>query len=337
MKGGIRATVKVAGFQRECRFSPGTPARVVASWKARERAKLQKRHPQPERGMRHTLARDAETYYSLIRHLSDWTARRAEIRAWLAALGDVYRHTVERGDVLRVRGQWMEAGVAPKTCNNRVSALRHLFHQLDGDDAPTPCDRIRPLGVHKTPPQMVAASTIIAVVAELERREAAGKLRDGRTRARFMVLASTGKRPSELMRTQPGDVDLRRRVWIARDGKGGFSPGVFLNDDMLAAWRIFIDERAWGDFNTHAFATTLRAAGWPADVRPYQLRHSVGMQLSDGGSDLADIQQHLGHKRIETTRRHYVPVLNSRLQTLSEQLNGRFGWQDRLAGTIKSA
>ena len=48
MKGTIRATVKVAGFQRERRFVVGTPARVIKAWKADVRAKLSKRHPQPE-------------------------------------------------------------------------------------------------------------------------------------------------------------------------------------------------------------------------------------------------------------------------------------------------
>ena len=40
-----------------------------------------------------------------------------------------------------------------------------------------------------------------------------------------MVFATTGKRPSEVQRTEPPDVDLERHVWIPRDGKGGFYPG----------------------------------------------------------------------------------------------------------------
>lgn len=33
-----------------------------------------------------------------------------------------------------------------------------------------------------------------------------------------------------------------------------------------------------------------------------------------------------GHKHISTTRKHYVPVLNSRMQEASELINGRFSW-----------
>jgi integrase len=79
----------------------------------------------------------------------------------------------------------------------------------------------------------VPHATIAAVAAQLEEHERRGWLRSAKTRARFMVLASTGKRPSELMRAQPHDVDFVRRVWTVRDGKGGWSPGIYLNDDML--------------------------------------------------------------------------------------------------------
>ena len=48
--------------------------------------------------------------------------------------------------------------------------------------------------------------------------------------------------------------------------------------------------------------------------------------MSEAGVDLADIQQHMGHRRIDTTRRHYVPVLGSTLQDASERIDQRFGW-----------
>lgn len=86
--------------------------------------------------------------------------------------------------------------------------------------------------------------------------------------------------------------------------------------------------KAWGFFREGAWVTTLRSAGWPEGMRPYMLRHTGGMTMTEAGADLADIQQHLGHKRIETMRRHYVPVLGSRLQRVSELLEGRFGWSD---------
>lgn len=344
----IRATVKVAGYQRERHFSD-TPVgrRAAKAWKISERAKLQRAHPQPEqKAPTGTLAKDAIDYYPQIRSMADWRARRSEIRAWIAKLGDKPRNQITRADILRARAEWLtetnprtKRPTTPKTCNCRVSALRHLYHALDGDDAPTPCDGIKPLTVHKTPPRFVTPAEINAVLQRLAENAAQPTVRfDGdKTRARLMVLATTGKRPSELMRAQPGDVDLRRRVWVARDGKGGFSPGVYLNDEMVAAWEAFMAADAWGRFDTSAFARTLRSAGWPDGVRPYNLRHSIGIALSEMGTDLADIQQHMGHRRMETTRRHYVPVLNSRMESLSRILEGRFGWRRTMLPADKPA
>jgi integrase len=332
MKGTIRVTVKVAGFQKERRFVKGTPARVRTAWKTAMRAKLQKRHPQPEhQGQSGTLAKDAERYYGLIRHLADWVTRRSEIRAWLPHLGTTPRHMITREDVLRVRGIWVMDGRKPKTINNRVTALRNLFHLLDGDDGPTPCDSIKQLTPEKLPPAIVAESVINRVLDELQRRAEAGHKHAAADRARLMVLASTGKRPCEIERAQPADVDLRRRVWIARDAKGGFCPGVYLNTEMVLAWEAFTLADAWGPFPDH-FPRRLRDAGWPARLRPYNLRHSTWIEASERGNDLSDIQAGAGHKLIATTRRHYVPVLSSRMQRLSESLDGRFGWQVKLAG-----
>lgn len=334
MRGTIRATVKVAGIQRERRFVTGTPARVIRSWKADTEAKLRKRFPVsslPKAERAGTFAADVDRYLPLVKHLAAWKNRRAEIRHWLRHFGDRYRHTVTREDVLRVRGIWRTEGRAAKTINNRVTALRNLYRVLDGDDMPTPCDGVKPLTPVRVPPQVIRPALVQLVTEALERSPRKHAAQD---RARLMVLATTGKRPVEVERAQPGDVDLRRRVWLTRDAKGGFSPGCYLNDDMLAAWEAFIAADAWGKFPDH-FQRRLRDAGWPPGVKPYNLRHSTWIEASERGNDLADIQAGAGHRNISTTRLHYVPVLNSRMQRLSESLNGRFGWRPRLADSEK--
>lgn len=329
MKGTIRATVKYGAFrQKEKRFVKGTPARVIKAWKTMILARMMKRSPQPERNASAgTLAKDAERYYPLVRHLAMWRTRRGEVRHWIRLLGDRPRHIIAREDVLRVRGIWVDVGWTPKSINNRVTALRNLYHVLDGDDAPTPCDGVKPLTPVKVPPQPIHP----ALVTQIADRLAASPRKHAKAdRARLMVLATTGKRPVEIERAQPWDVDLVRRVWLTRDAKGGFSPGCFLNDEMLAAWEAFIAADAWGRFPGH-FPRRLRDAGWPEGLKPYNLRHSTWIEASERGVDLADIQAGAGHKNMATTRRHYVPVLHSRMQKMSEVLDGRFGWRPRLA------
>jgi hypothetical protein len=66
----------------------------------------------------------------------------------------------------------------------RVTAL--------GDEAPTPIDGVKPLKVRPSIKHNVSADTFRTVAANL-----AG---DPKTRARFMIIACTGCRPSELKR-----------------------------------------------------------------------------------------------------------------------------------------
>ncbi len=58
------------------------------------------------------------------------------------------------------------------------------------------------------------------------------------------------------------------------------------------------------------------------------LNTSVALELGERGIDLGDVQGWLGHKHVQTTRKHYAPVLVSRLKQASQSLSGRFGsWE----------
>jgi integrase len=280
---------------------------------------------------RGTLAADAPRYIRLIKHLESWKDREAHLKAWIARYGSIARHRISSADVLAARVAWLsqKKPPAPKTINHRVDTLRNMYRVLDGKRAPTPCDEIAPLPVQKTPIHRLSSDLLLAVDQQLQTMEAKriGRPMSAKTRARFRVFVSTGKRPCEIMRAKPGDVDVEARVWVPRDAKGGFCPGVYLNDDQRAAWQLFIETNAWGKYSTGAFARTLRAAGWPDGVRPYQARHNTWIAASERGIDLEDIAVGAGHRDPRMTRRVYVPVLNSRLQRLGEALEGRFkGW-----------
>jgi integrase len=276
-----------------------------------------------------SLAIDAERYLKLQTHLVSYRSRRAILKHWVDRLGHTLRHRITSEDVLEARVIWLANGSAAKTVNHRVSVLHHLYKTLDGRKADTPCDDVKPLPVQKTPIRYVPESVMLAVDAELQAREQRpgkeGRKFDGaKTRARFRVLATTGKRPSELMRAKPGDVDLGQCVWLVRDGKGGWSPPLWLNTDMLVAWALFIDANAWGRFNISSFGDTLRRAGWPKDIRLYATRNSTWIEATERGGDMHDIQVAAGHTDIKTTR-GYTGIRNSRMRKLSELLDGRFG------------
>ena len=160
--------------------------------------------------------------------------------------------------------------------NNRVQTLQNLYHVLDGEKAPTPADGIAKLAVPESVKVLVPAKVFQTVAANLTT--------DPKTRARFMITASTGVRPAEVKRTEPGDLDLDRGVWMVRTAKGGAMRAIVLNDEMLAAWKAFVAADAWGAFDTSDHDKRLYAAGWPKDVRPYQARHSWRWSSGSGGS-----------------------------------------------------
>lgn len=311
---------------KEKRFPPGTPLKELRAWQ--DRLRVKRRGSGTGRAARGTLNAAIDTWAALEQHLASWKERRAELRAWGEMFGTRRLGSLTALDVRRAMSDWAQAGVAPKTIRNRLWSLRHLFHVINGKGTETPCDDIDPPPMIRTVPTPVTPAVILAVYQRLVAMEQDGTLRNAKQRARFMVLASTGRRPSEMKRAQPGDVDLEQRIWRVRDGKGGWSEGLYLNGEMVTAWQTFIDANAWGDFRTEGLAKTLRAAGWPEDVRPYNLRHSVGIDLSESGTDLADVSAWLGHTRVQTTRSFYVPVLKSRMQRSAERLEGRLsGWK----------
>lgn len=323
--GGFEIRVMSDGVPFTERHPLGTSLPVLQRARKSLLAKARTEAPRAEHG---TLDRDATRYLGLVKGLASARVIKGHLDAWLALFPRTNRRRITLAHVLKARETWREAGLSPKTINHRVNTLRRLYRLLDGKRAPTPCDDIDPLPVPRTVIQRVSPDVILAVDRRLQAMEADPKipLWNAKTRARFRVLASCGRRPSEVMRAEPHDVDLEHRVWVVRDGKGGFSPGLYLNDDMLAAWQLFIEANAWGPFSMSGLGDTLRSAGWPKGVRPYQLRHNTWIAASEAGVDLADISAGAGHKGQSMTRKVYVPVLNSRMQRMSEALNGRLAW-----------
>lgn len=327
---GLRAVVNVASGRVEKRFSTDTPLGEIKHWREKEKVRLDAiARRRPSRAG--TLRVDVPRYLAQIKgqvSLESWKSRRSEMDAWLALYGHRSRGSLMEADVRAAVAGWrsVEGGrvigrgtaqhrrpYSVRTCEHRVAALRHLFHVLDGATTPTACDALT-FELPATRPVLVSPTVIRDVMATLTHAD---------TKARFAVLAATGVRPSELMRAQPEDVHVKERYWIVRTGKGGTRPAMWLNTDMLAAWRYFIRVKAWGAFDTSTHAKRLYRAGWPKGVRPYNTRATFGMELSRRGADLADIQQLLGHRNLQTTRQYYVPAEDSRLAAASRSLTHR--------------
>lgn len=330
---GLAVVVSVGRRSREKRFSFHTSLPELKKEQQKLRTEL---HEQDDRPVRGTLRATAATYLKLVSYLatSTWRGRKCEIDAWVALYGPQPLNKITKDAVLRARNTWLSDNVSPKTINNRVGALRHLYHTIGRSSTPTPCDDVPPLTSVQQPPEPVPADLVKTVAARLVARVSASEELPA-TLARFLVLTSTGVRPSELARARPDDLNLAHGFWRVRTGKGGFRTPMPLNADMVAAWTYFVAVDAWCPLDAHGapiafdvsdYDKRLYLAGWPPSIPPYRARHTFGWELSEAGVDLSDIQLLLGHKQIATTRTHYVGPIVARLAKATQTVNERLGY-----------
>lgn len=333
-KYGVAATVKVGSVQREHRFPADAEMDTIQAWRARTRADLLDERPAAttERG---TLAADIERFKKRIEKRTAYRADCSHLKAW-AHLGKVPRLTIKPPQVQAAINAWVKAGAKPRTIRHRLRVFRELYQSLDGDHAKPP---IKGLVIPKpaaTMPTPVKWSVIRAVAAKLKKGLTITKAHGPKKTtakavlkptpeayARYLVRATTGQRPVQIGWAKPDDVDLERKIWFVRPAKFGNPIPLPLDAEMIKAWKVFMDANAWGEFDTSNFAKLLRRYGWPEGIRPYNLRHTFAIDLLLDGADLGDVQGFLGHKQIETTRKHYAPILLARLRKVGRLRRSR--------------
>lgn len=318
---GRSVVYSVHGRPKETRFPPDTPLERLIRWRKTQLGQAQELAPREPRG---TLARDAVRFLKTRKGRPNYITEKANLKAWITALNNPPRWKIQEHHIEATLAAWRQIGYSQETLRKRFLILRMLYRKLDGPRAATPFDHLKPPAKTRPRPVSVADADIVAVAQQLRKQEITKRLHDGKTRARFLVLATHEQRPAELKRTRPEDVDLERQLWWVRGAKGGYHTIVPLNEEQLAAWRLFITANAWGKYDTRNFTRTIQRNGWPKGIRVYCLRHSTGFALSARGVDLGDIQALYGHTSPETTR-IYVPGQMQRLQAAHRKLDGRFG------------
>lgn len=318
---GISVVVFQDGRQHETRFDPGTPLDRLIRWRANKVAEARALAPRDARG---TLARDIVRYLKRLKGQAGYKSERSHLRSWLKLWPRIRRWQISTEKVELAIARWRNDGLFAKTIRHRCRVLKSVFRRLDGPRVACPVDDAKLPARPKPRPVSVADGLIDRVAASLVAAERRGRLRDAKTRARFLVKATTGRRPAEVKQAKTEDVQLERRLWFTRTAKGGINNVLVLNDEMIRAWTIFIAADAWGDYDDASHAKTLRRHGWPKGIKPYNLRHSAAIALRARGGDLGDVQHLLGHASIQTTNENYLHVLPDRDAKASERLSGRF-------------
>jgi len=318
---GISIVISVNGKPQEHRVDD-QPLELLIKRRKRMVGELAA-NPLPER-VRGSLARDIVQYLKRLKGMVGYKAEKSHLRAWLHRWPKIQRWQITQEMVEFAIADWRRANYSAKTIRHRCRVLESLYRALDGSKAPTPLDDVKQPAKPKPRPVSVPDDLIADVARNLYRNELAGTLRDAKTRARFLVRATTGRRPTEIKHARPEDVQLEQRLWYPRTAKGGINSGITLNEEQVAAWRLFIQAKAWGTFDDRSFNKTLRRNGWPKDISSRNLRHSTAIAIRARGGDLADIKDHLGHASIQTTTEHYLTVVPERQQATSARLEGRF-------------
>lgn len=327
---GISVIVPTNGKPVEHRFDPGTPTEKLIKWRSRQLQINGTRAPREARG---TLARDAINYLKPLKGRPGHKAEKSHVRAWLSRFPGWPRWKITRKDVELAISDWRQRGVSARTIRHRCRVLTAIYTRLDGPNSETPLDNVKVPAAPRSRPVSVSDDVIATVARNLQAQEqpksrkgfdvGRGRLKDAKSRARFLVLATHPQRPAEMQRAKPEDVDLEQRLWFVRGAKNSYNVIVPLNDEQVAAWELFIAADAWGAYDTRSFARVLRTAGWPKGIRPYNLRHSTAVAALLRGISLGDVQGLLGHTSPDTTRRFYAGVQIATLRAATAVLDGR--------------
>lgn len=239
---------------------------------------------------------------------------------FLASSGKSDPSSAETSDVYSYLSFLSECGMSPSSIRRELSSIR-AFHRFLVAESTAPKDPTVNVMAPKMWRRVPKALTVPQIEALLAQPDVADRL-GLRDKAMLEFTYATGMRVTEVITFRLNDLDLqvgaarcmgkgaRERVvpvgmiaqkWIERYTaevrpfllKGPDGGVLFLN------WRGKPLSRMgyWKILSKYA-----EMAGLRAKVTPHVLRHSFATHLLEGGANLRDVQQMLGHKDISTTQ-----------------------------------
>lgn len=155
-----------------------------------------------------------------------------------------------------------------------------------------------------------------------------------RHRTALMLMYYAGLRIGEVVNLRREDVDMERSLIHLKNAKGGRERVVFVHQDLKNALMILQEATLPGRAGSHVLEPSsgrmryssraiqmivkdaARRAEVEGNVTPHMLRHSFATHLLEGGADIRQIQDLLGHKSVRTTM-IYTHVSNKDLNRLA--------------------
>jgi len=219
----------------------------------------------------------------------------------------------------------LENGLAPKTINERLVAIRGFYLYLAKEEGRMITNPVSPgmaLRQPKPLPRDIRESELDRFLAVIKKK---------RDRALFMLMLRCGLRVAEAAGLELSAIDYQRNQIIVRNGKGAKDRITYISNDAAEALAAYLQVRPSTKEDKVFLVEKGLHKGKPLSVRGIQkrmeyysresgvsischrLRHTMATQLLNAGSDLVIIQELLGHKRIETTMR-YSRLSNLKIQ-----------------------
>ena len=238
----------------------------------------------------------------------------------LAQQGIERVETIEQQHVALLLHSLREAGLSPSTMARNLTSIKR-FHQyllLQGAIESNPTENLDPPKLERKLPDVLTIEEITALLATPDAAEPLGQ----RDRAILEVLYATGLRVSELTALQRaalllehglvrvlGHSQRERLVPIGPQAIRTLTRYLQQGRPQLArpdsGDHVFLNNQG-GPLSRMSIWKIIKSAGdktrTDKEVSPHTLRHTFATHLLEGGANLRDVQELLGHADISTTQ-----------------------------------
>jgi integrase/recombinase XerC len=292
---------------------------------------------------------DFEQRLRTIRNAGKHTSRAylGDIRAFLRFMADRYFggpdisvESVRPSEIDRLKMRAYLAhlqtdNIAKRSVARKLSAIRAFFNFLlaEGVVESNPADEVLHPKLQRSLPEFLSVEEVKSLLDAPPGDTSLGT----RDRAILETLYSAGMRVAELAGIALDDLDLDDGV-IRVTGKGDKQRNTLLGRYAIAAIRKYLGARQelnrghssgrlflsrtgrpLTERDIHRIVTRYARTLWGnRSVSPHTLRHSFATHLLDGGADLRDVQELLGHSSLSTTQ-IYTHVSVERLRIIYDK------------------
>lgn len=260
---------------------------------------------------RNCSAHSVKSYMNILKQFVRWV--------------DVPLEQVGRAKLMDYIEYLLSKQLKAKTINCHLGCIRGFYdylYQEEGVTIANPVRRGYRLRVPRPLPRFLKDEEVLTLFEVISTR---------RDRAMFMLMLRCGLRVEEVAHLSIAAIDLKRKRIVVQHGKGGKDRVVYTSRDAHDALMAYLRVRPATGARQVFLVGKGRDKGTPISVRGiqkrieyyakragmkvscHQLRHTMATQLLNADTELATIQDLLGHRWITTTQR-YCKICNLKVQ-----------------------